>query len=66
MAGILKIDNLWAFTSLRKLQLDNNLIETIENLDSLVHLEWLGQQHMLIQSILYPHDARVQTSPSTK
>jgi hypothetical protein len=42
------------------------LIETIENLDSLVHLEWLGQQHMLIQSILYPHDARVQTSPSTK
>eukprot|EP00730_Choanoeca_flexa_P015410 TRINITY_DN7071_c0_g2_i1.p1 TRINITY_DN7071_c0_g2~~TRINITY_DN7071_c0_g2_i1.p1 ORF type:complete len:540 (+),score=114.86 TRINITY_DN7071_c0_g2_i1:14-1633(+) len=40
---ILKIDNLWAFTSLRKLQLDNNLIERIENLDSLVHLEWLGK-----------------------
>ncbi len=40
--GILRIDYLWPFKNLKKLQLDNNLIEKIENLDSLVHLEWLG------------------------
>ena len=40
--AILKIDNLSTFIGLRKLQLDNNLIEKIENLDLLVNLEWLG------------------------
>lgn len=40
---ILKIDNLWQFTSLTKLQLDNNIIEKIEGLNSLVNLVWLGK-----------------------
>jgi len=39
---ILQIDNLWCFTSLVRLQLDNNLIQKIENLDDLVNLTWLG------------------------
>lgn len=39
--NILKIDNLWEFTSLTKLQLDNNIIEKIEGLDLLVNLVWL-------------------------
>ncbi|XP_067937680.1 dynein regulatory complex subunit 3-like [Watersipora subatra] len=39
--NILKIDNLWCFTTLRKLQLDNNIIEKIEGLHQLVNLEWL-------------------------
>ncbi len=46
---ILRIDNLWSFTNLRKLQLDNNMIEKIENLHMLVHLEWLGKQVSVIQ-----------------
>jgi len=41
-ADILKIDNLWCFTSLVKLQFDNNIIEKIEGLDILVNLIWLG------------------------
>ncbi|KAL7979382.1 hypothetical protein Chor_015406 [Crotalus horridus] len=40
--NILKIDNLWEFINLTKLQLDNNIIEKIEALDSLVNLVWLG------------------------
>lgn len=40
---ILKIDNLWEFTKLTKLQLDNNIIEKIEGLESLVNLVWLGK-----------------------
>jgi hypothetical protein len=39
---ILKIDNLKPFINLKKLQLDNNVIEKIENLQFLVNLEWLG------------------------
>ncbi|XP_005092481.1 dynein regulatory complex subunit 3 isoform X2 [Aplysia californica] len=39
--NILKIDNLWEFTSLTKLQLDNNIIEKIEGFDVLVNLIWL-------------------------
>lgn len=39
--NILKIDNLWCFTSLVKLQLDNNIIERIEGLENLIHLTWL-------------------------
>ena len=41
-ADILKIDNLWCFTNLVKLQLDNNIIEKVEGLDILVKLVWLG------------------------
>ncbi|KAI8506378.1 Dynein regulatory complex subunit 3 [Branchiostoma belcheri] len=39
--NILKIDNLWRFTSLTKLQMDNNIIEKIEGMDALVNLVWL-------------------------
>ncbi|KAA3679169.1 uncharacterized protein DEA37_0011274 [Paragonimus westermani] len=39
---ILKIDNLWRFKNLVKLQLDNNIIEQIEGLDHLVQLKWLA------------------------
>ncbi|KAJ3072838.1 Dynein regulatory complex subunit 3 [Podochytrium sp. JEL0797] len=38
---ILKIDNLWAFENLTKLQLDNNIIEKIENIGFLKNLQWL-------------------------
>ena len=37
--NILRIDNLVGFDKLIKLQLDNNIIEKIENLDHLVHLD---------------------------
>lgn len=43
-ADILRIDNLIGLDSLKKLQLDNNIIEKIEGLDSLTNLEWLGQK----------------------
>jgi len=39
----LKVDNLWQFTELTKLQLDNSIIEKIERLDALVNLRWLGK-----------------------
>ena len=42
LADILKIDNLWTFTKLVKLQLDNNIIEKIEGLHTLTCLVWLG------------------------
>lgn len=42
-SDILKIDHLWQFTSLTKLHLDNNIIEKIEGLESLVSLVWLGK-----------------------
>ena len=40
---ILKLDNLWRFAGLVKLQLDNNIIEKIEGLGFLVNLQWLGR-----------------------
>lgn len=43
VSDILRIDNLWQFENLRKLQLDNNLIERIEGLENLTHLVWLGK-----------------------
>ncbi|KAL2101181.1 hypothetical protein ACEWY4_002942 [Coilia grayii] len=49
--NILKIDNLWQFTSLTKLQLDNNIIEKIEGLDSLVNLVWLDLSFNNIEKI---------------
>ncbi|XP_043261602.1 dynein regulatory complex subunit 3-like [Colletes gigas] len=39
--NILKIDHLWVMPNLIKLKLSNNIIETIENLDTLVHLREL-------------------------
>ena len=40
---IQQIENLWQFRNLRKLQLDNNIINVITGLDQLIHLEWLGK-----------------------
>lgn len=47
-AGILRIDHLWEFTSLAKLELNNNLIEKIEGLDRLVNLTWLSKTKLCI------------------
>ena len=44
ISDILKIDNLWCFTNLVKLQLDNNIIEKIEGLEMLTKLIWLGKR----------------------
>ncbi|XP_041363471.1 dynein regulatory complex subunit 3-like [Gigantopelta aegis] len=49
--NILKIDNLWEFTSLVKLQLDNNIIEKIEGLDLLVNIVWLDLSFNNIEAI---------------
>ena len=43
LTDILKIDGLWEFVNLTKLQLDNNIIEKIEGIDMLVNLVWLGK-----------------------
>ncbi|KAM9780053.1 dynein regulatory complex subunit 3-like [Neosynchiropus ocellatus] len=48
---ILNIDNLWGFTSLTKLELNNNCITKIEGLDGLVHLEWLNLSFNKIEKI---------------
>lgn len=40
--NILKIDNIWIYENITKLQLDNNIIEKIENIGFLVNLQWLG------------------------
>lgn len=50
--NILKIDNLWCFKSLVKLQLDNNIIERIEGLDHLTNLVWLGMWMTIINMII--------------
>lgn len=42
-SDILKIDHLWQFVSLTKLQLDNNIIEKIQGLEMLTNLVWLGE-----------------------
>ncbi|TGZ57690.1 hypothetical protein CRM22_009895 [Opisthorchis felineus] len=49
--NILKIDHLWRFDKLVKLQLDNNIIEKIEGIDHLVHLRWLDLSFNNIQAI---------------
>uniref|UniRef100_A0A4W3IAT2 Dynein regulatory complex subunit 3 n=1 Tax=Callorhinchus milii TaxID=7868 RepID=A0A4W3IAT2_CALMI len=41
LLDILKIDNLWQFKTLTKLQMDNNIIEKIEGLETLINLVWL-------------------------
>ncbi|KPP79748.1 leucine-rich repeat-containing protein 48-like [Scleropages formosus] len=48
---ILKIDHLWQFTSLTKLQLDNNIIEKIEGLERLTNLVWLDLSFNKIEVI---------------
>ena len=46
IADILRMENLWLLTNLTKLQMDNNIIEKIEGLDTLTHLTWLGEKTM--------------------
>ena len=53
LTDILEIDNLWGFTSLTKLQLDNNIIEEIKGLDCLVNLIWLGR-FIILYLCLFP------------
>ena len=48
---ILRIDNLWEFTSLTKLQLDNNIIERIENIFYMPNLKWLDLSFNRIEKI---------------
>ena len=52
-ADILRVENLWQFTNLRKLQLDNNIIEEIpeDALSSLTQLEWLDLSFNNIERI---------------
>ena len=50
VSDILKIDNLWCFVNLVKLQLDNNIIEKIEGLDMLTNLVWLGK--LFLKSVM--------------
>ncbi len=48
---ILKVENLQGLLSLRRLFLDNNLIERICGIDHLVHLEWLDLSFNRIRKI---------------
>ncbi|XP_054463267.1 dynein regulatory complex subunit 3 [Anoplopoma fimbria] len=49
--NILMIDHLWEFTSLARLDLNNNLIEKIEGLDRLINLTWLNLSFNSIEKI---------------
>ncbi|XP_062295278.1 dynein regulatory complex subunit 3 [Scomber scombrus] len=49
--SILKIDHLWEFTCLTKLELNNNLIKKIEGLDCLLNLTWLNLSFNSIEKI---------------
>ncbi|XP_051243672.1 dynein regulatory complex subunit 3 [Dicentrarchus labrax] len=49
--SILRIDHLWEFTSLARLDLNNNHIEVIEGLDRLVNLTWLNLSFNIIEKI---------------
>lgn len=69
VSDILRIDNLWQFESLRKLQLDNNIIEKIEGLENLTHLVWLGEAPHGPASLLarrWPPPAGAPTAGSKK
>ncbi|CAB1429319.1 unnamed protein product [Pleuronectes platessa] len=48
---ILKIDNLWDFTSLTRLYLNNNFIKKITGVDHLVNLTWLNLSFNRIEKI---------------
>ncbi|XP_041634504.1 dynein regulatory complex subunit 3 [Cheilinus undulatus] len=48
---ILRIDSLWEFTSLNRLDLSNNNIEKIEGLDRLLNLTWLDLSFNKLEKI---------------
>jgi Leucine-rich repeat (LRR) protein len=50
---ILRMENLWLFSNLTKLQMDNNIIERIEGLDTLQKLTWLGEIFSKFKSIFF-------------
>lgn len=62
VSDILRIDNLWQFENLRKLQLDNNIIEKIEGLENLTHLVWLGEPPHVPQPPVTPPEAAPQVN----
>ncbi|XP_038566074.1 dynein regulatory complex subunit 3-like [Micropterus salmoides] len=49
--NILMIDHLWEFTSLARLDMNNNLIEKIEGLERLGNLKWLNLSFNRIEKI---------------
>ncbi|XP_029364433.1 dynein regulatory complex subunit 3 [Echeneis naucrates] len=49
--NILNIDNLWDYTSLTRLDLNNNMIKIIDGLDHLIHLKWLNLSFNQIKKI---------------
>ena len=53
LTDILKLEHLWEFTSLTKLQLNNNLIRKIEGLDNLTNITWLGKIYTSICHLIY-------------
>uniref|UniRef100_A0A3P9ASA7 Dynein regulatory complex subunit 3 n=1 Tax=Maylandia zebra TaxID=106582 RepID=A0A3P9ASA7_9CICH len=50
-SDILRIDHLWDFSSLSKLELNNNAIEKIQGLDHLINLTWLNLSFNQIEKI---------------
>lgn len=69
VSDILRIDNLWQFESLQKLQLDNNNIEKIEGLENLTRLVWLGEAPRSPTSLLaqcWPPPAGAPSAGSRK
>lgn len=48
---ILRMENLWLFSNLTKLQMDNNIIERIEGLDTLNKLTWLGKSSSFLLDV---------------
>jgi Leucine-rich repeat (LRR) protein len=47
------MENLWLFNNLTKLQMDNNIIERIEGLDTLQKLTWLGKMFKNLNPIIF-------------
>lgn len=53
-SDILRIDHLWDFSSLSKLELNNNAIEKIQGLDHLINLTWLSK-FVLVDQMMCRH-----------
>lgn len=63
VSDILRIDNLWQFENLQKLQLNNNIIERIEGLENLTHLVWLGKDWLCVCLLLKVAHCQGHPSP---